>query len=109
MIYGILSSDPEWGEGCITDLSNSLGEILYKITNFEYYIKGKKFIKDFTIVKSNKYNSYKEVKSDSHPYYSEIIHFLWNTKGWNPVDKSKVKQLCIKLNYNYENSKSTSI
>ena len=35
--------------------------------------------------------------------------FLWNTKGWDPVDKSKVKQLCIKLNYNYENSKSTSI
>ena len=49
MIYGILSSDPECGEECITDLSNSLGEILYKITNFGCYIKGKKFIKDFTI------------------------------------------------------------
>ena len=103
MIYGILSSDPEWGEGCITDLSNSLGEILCKITNFEYYIKGKKFIKDFTIVKSNKYNSYKEVKSDTHTYYPEIEPFLWGINGWEKVDKYKIKQLCNKLGYKYGN------
>ena len=90
------------GEDCITDLSNSLGELLYKLKDYGQ-------ISDFDIVKCKKYKSWKDVKSDSHPYYPEIMPFLWNTKGWDPVDKSKVKQLCIKLNYNYENSKSTSI
>ena len=96
MIYGILSSDPEWGEDCITDLSNSLGELLYKLKDYGQ-------ISDFDIVKSNKYNSYKEVKSDTHTYYPEIEPFLWNIDGWEKVDKYKIKQLCNKLGYKYGN------
>lgn len=102
MIYGILDVDPEWGESCITKLSNSLGELLYKIK--DYYN-----ISECNIVKSKKYKSWKRCKTDSHPYYPEIEPFLWETKGWDSVDKSKIKQLCIKLNYNYENVKHTNL
>lgn len=104
MIYGIIDGDPEDGEDCVMLLSNSLGELLYKINNLAKCLN--KVISDFYIVKHSKYNSWKDVKSDHHFYYPEIEPFLWNTKGWLPVDKSKIKQLCVKLNYTYEDSKS---
>ena len=91
MIYGIIDSDPEYGEQCVMKLSNSLGELFHKL-----YIS-KCNILESNIVKCKKYNSWKEVESDHHNYYPEIEPFLWNTKGWVPVDKSKIKQLYNKL------------
>lgn len=106
MIYGIIDEDPEWGEKCVTNLSNSLGELLHKISNFYYCKEGLKTISDYKIVKCSYYNSWKDIKSDTHEYFPEIEPFLWSTKGWYPVDKFKIKQLCVKLNYNYANSKN---
>lgn len=55
MIYGIIDGDPEDGEDCVMLLSNSLGELLYKINNLAKCLN--KVISDFYIVKHSKYNS----------------------------------------------------
>lgn len=59
MIYGIIDRNPEDDEDCVMLLSNSLGELLYKINNLAKCLN--KVISDF--------------------YYPEIEPFLWNTKG----------------------------
>lgn len=99
MIYGIIEGDPEDGEDCVMLLSNSLGELLYKVNNLSKYTN--RTISNFYIVKCSNYKSWKDVKSDHHYYYPEIEPFLWGTKNWKSVDKSKIKQLCIKLQYDY--------